>query len=227
MAVHVSAQASFRRGATGIELILATWLICLTALSPAPTQAAPTYDHHPVVRHSAGQMANFSRECARYASQGIDVQECVRQAAIARHATAKYRDFRAALADGFLPTGECEQTAAGAMGQHWARMDRMAIDGIAPRTPELILYLPSGTGFKLVGVEYEESASVGGFPHYGSSPPDKAKVTPAPVMFGGRTFEGPMQGHIAIQPWHYDLHVWLWQRNPSGLFAQFNPNLSC
>src|SRR6266498_2895652 len=26
---------------------------------------------------------------------------------------------------------------------------------------------------------------------------------------------------------HYDLHVWLWQDNPTGLFAPFNPRLAC
>ena len=26
---------------------------------------------------------------------------------------------------------------------------------------------------------------------------------------------------------HYDLHVWLYRDNPSGMFAQFNPNVSC
>lgn len=167
--------------------ILATGLVCMTALSAAPTQAAPTH-HHPVVGDRAGHGINLRRECARYASQGIDAQECVRQAAIARNATAKYRDFKAALADGFAPTGPCEQTAAGAMGQHWARLDRMAIDGVDPRTPEILLYLPTASGPELVGVESEESASVGGLPYYGSAPPDQSKVTPAPVMFGGRRF---------------------------------------
>jgi len=28
-------------------------------------------------------------------------------------------------------------------------------------------------------------------------------------------------------PVHYDLHVWFWHDNPSGLFAPFNPALSC
>jgi hypothetical protein len=28
-------------------------------------------------------------------------------------------------------------------------------------------------------------------------------------------------------PIHYDLHVWLWKHNPSGLFAPFNPEASC
>jgi hypothetical protein len=26
---------------------------------------------------------------------------------------------------------------------------------------------------------------------------------------------------------HYDRHVWLYRPNPNGVFAQFNPNVSC
>jgi hypothetical protein len=36
-----------------------------------------------------------------------------------------------------------------------------------------------------------------------------------------------MPGHNPTMPVHYDLHVWIWKANPSGLFAPFNPALSC
>lgn len=29
------------------------------------------------------------------------------------------------------------------------------------------------------------------------------------------------------QPPHSDLHVWVWQANPSGMFAPSNPNVNC
>jgi hypothetical protein len=48
----------------------------------------------------------------------------------------------------------------------------------------------------------------------------------APVLFG-RVFDGPMPGHAPGMPWHYDLHVWVWKHNPGGIFAQFNPTVSC
>ena len=64
-------------------------------------------------------------------------------------------------------------------------------------------------------------------PCYGITPPDQSRVSSAPVMFGGHSFDGPMQEPVAIQPWHSGLQVWLWERNPSGLFARYNPNLSC
>ena len=51
-------------------------------------------------------------------------------------------------------------------------------------------------------------------------------VTPTPQLFG-QTFQGPMPGHVPGMPWHWDLHVWVWANNPSGMFAQWNPALSC
>jgi hypothetical protein len=26
---------------------------------------------------------------------------------------------------------------------------------------------------------------------------------------------------------HYDRHVWVYRDNPAGMYAQFNPNVSC
>jgi hypothetical protein len=113
------------------------------------------------------------------------------------------------------------------MGQHWNRVDRIAFQGVGPRTPEQLLYVSTAAGLKLVAVEYSENALVFGLPYYGNEPPDRSHTTSAPLMFGGRRFDGPMPGHTPPQPWHYDLHVWLWERNPAGLFARFNRSLSC
>lgn len=175
----------------------------------------------------AGGAFDLRHECQRYAPQGIDVRECASQVEIAKAATAKYRDSEVARADGFVTDGHCEHSTAGTMGQHWNRVDRIAQQGVDPRTPEQLLYLPTAAGLKLVAVEYSENALVDGLPYYRSEPPDSSHTTPAPLMFGGRRFDGPMHGHIPVQPWHHDLHVWLWERNPAGLFAQYNPSLSC
>ena len=40
-------------------------------------------------------------------------------------------------------------------------------------------------------------------------------------------FDGPMPGHNPQMPVHYDLHVWLYRYNNSGLFAPWNPRLKC
>jgi hypothetical protein len=63
-------------------------------------------------------------------------------------------------------------------------------------------------------------------PWFGAEVPELGFFNPAPSLFG-QTFQGPMPGHNPQMPWHYDLHVWLFESNPSGLFAPFNPAFSC
>ena len=43
----------------------------------------------------------------------------------------------------------------------------------------------------------------------------------------GHPFDGPMPGHTPTMPIHYDLHVWVAENNPAGVFAQWNPAISC
>jgi hypothetical protein len=47
-----------------------------------------------------------------------------------------------------------------------------------------------------------------------------------PSLFG-MSFEGPMPGHVDGMPIHYDLHAWVWKKNPSGTFARWNPTVTC
>jgi len=72
---------------------------------------------------------------------------------------------------------------------------------------------------KLVGVEYFMGI---GAP--GASVPENPP--PAPILFG-RAFDGPMLGHDPEMPPHYDMHVWLWEANSSGIFEMFNPSVKC
>lgn len=85
------------------------------------------------------------------------------------------------------------------------------------RTPPLLLYQPNEDGGReLVAVEYfkvDEDQNL-------------ATNGDRPSLFGA-AFDGPMPGHSDDMPIHYDLHVWLWQHNPDGMFAAFNPEGSC
>lgn len=183
---------------------------------------------------------HLERSCARYASDGVRVAECVEELRIAHDATAKYRELAVAERDGFVKTDDCddaahhgEDPALGAMGEHWVRFDRMADEKLDPSEPEILLYINTPGGRRLMGVEWSLNRIqpgpplVGGLPYYGTEPPDPSRTTPPPRMFGGRAFNGPMQGHHLHQPWHYDLHVWLFEENPAGIFAQFNRRVSC
>jgi hypothetical protein len=143
-------------------------------------------------------------------------------------ATARYHSFEQATKDGYTIEGEpCVQEAAGAMGIHAVNPTLAGDLTIDPLRPEVLLYLPDQNGnLKLVGVEYFMVALTPTGPWFGSEAPAGGFVNAAPSVFG-QTFDGPMPGHNPSMPWHYDLHVWLWADNPSGLFAPFNPALTC
>lgn len=106
---------------------------------------------------------------------------------------------------------------------------------LIPEQPEVLLYLPGGDGnYRLVGVEYLQvlllrNTQTGQVAPWFPSTPWPAQyvvVNPTPSLFG-QSFQGPIPGHVPGMPWHYDLHVWIWDPNPSGMFAQWNPTISC
>jgi hypothetical protein len=134
-----------------------------------------------------------------------------RQVAAVRAATAKYHNVNVAIADGYLPTQQCVESPAGGMGYHFFNPtlgSDLASDSLKP---ELLIYAPSGNGgLKLVAVEYFQANAGQGRP-----------------SILGQPFEGPMAGHEPGMPEHYDLHFWIWQPNPDGLFADWNPSVTC
>lgn len=155
---------------------------------------------------------------------------CHEELAEARAATAQYHREERAVEDGFVGDPVCVQRPGfGAMGIHYLNRARMNDTSVDPAEPEILLYEPEPNGRRrLVGVEYWAPVIVDGQPWFGGpqQPPPAGQYNAAPVLFG-RTFNGPMPGHGPGMPWHYDLHVWAWRHNPSGMFAQFNPKVSC
>jgi hypothetical protein len=167
---------------------------------------------------------------------GITDKDALKDLAAARQATVKYHDVSVAEADGYVSTVECvEVPGLGGMGIHYVNFGLM--DPVVDlTTPEVLLYAPTEAGVRLVGVEYFAVALYDADPGVGvipapwigddpGAPPPGDWVTTAPTLFG-QTME-LMAGHESDMPWHYDLHVWLWQGNPDGMFADFNPNVSC
>ena len=121
-----------------------------------------------------------------------------------RAATARYHNVEVAKAAGYEELTDCVSVPGmGAMGHHYVKFPLVG-EPLDPRQPEALLYVPGPNGqLRLVGVEFitaDEDA----------------------VLFD--------QGFDLIpdsQPQLYGLHVWVWQANPSGMFAPFNPNVSC
>lgn len=124
------------------------------------------------------------------------------QLAEVRAATARYHDVEVALADGFEPASPCVANDDGdaAMGYHYVNADR--IGPLDPTLPQALLYAPGPSGqLRLVGVEYLN--------------PEGGEVLGQPLAD-----PSPLGSNTA-------LHVWLWQANPLGVFAPYNPNVSC
>ncbi|HEU0310360.1 MAG TPA: hypothetical protein VFR36_03965 [Sphingomicrobium sp.] len=164
--------------------------------------------------------------------------------AAVRAATERFRDINQALAEGYIadPMNVCDTApmmgrpaALGAMGIHYFRPDLLGItappnprvDGNGTHTdfnkPAILIYEPQADGsLELVAVENLvfikawEAAGHQAPPTYLGKSFDRMEDDPATKVDEAHMFEP-----------HYDLHVWLYRDNPNGLFAQFNPNVSC
>ena len=155
-----------------------------------------------------------------YAATGVTDPTVLAELAKVRQATAKYQDVNVAIAAGYVPPDACDAIpGVGGMGYHYVNPPLAMDPAINLLTPEILMYEKSGNGLRLVGVEYFR----------GVGAPDAQipnPAPPAPVLFG-LPFDGPMLGHIPGMPPHYDLHVWIWRPNPSGMFAIWNPKVTC
>ncbi|HEX7118564.1 MAG TPA: hypothetical protein VF212_07250 [Longimicrobiales bacterium] len=126
-----------------------------------------------------------------------------------RAATAKYRDIEAAYADGYpsrMPP--ClDNPPHGGMGLHYSNR-KLLDDRLDLEHPENLIYAPTPEGKpRLVGVEYIV--------------PYSAWDRPEPPRIFGR----PLKRADGLQLWY--LHVWTWEPNVNGLFADWNPAVKC
>lgn len=139
--------------------------------------------------------------------------------AVARGATARYRDVSQALADGYRPVGP----GTPAMGQHWVNVG-ILIDGkVDPATPAILEYATpdGGSPPMLVGVAYAMLLSGR------DEPPD----APVPATWwhahrGTLDAEALSASHSGMDMGDGDrvavLHAWLWLPNPAGDYEAEN-----
>lgn len=141
------------------------------------------------------------------------------QAALIRTATTQLRDVDAALAAGYVPVGDCaELPSVGGMGFHYLHPGLASDDVVDPAHPELLVYrATSDGGLRLSAVEF----------FVADADQDLATDDDRPALFGTHPFDGPMPGHEPGMPVHYDLHVWLYDHNPAGQLAAWNPRATC
>jgi hypothetical protein len=131
--------------------------------------------------------------------------------AAVRQATVQYHDVNAAIAAGYVPVDECVP----GMGYHYVNFGQFG--RMDPLVPDALTYAANAKGhLRLVAAEWFVVDA------------DQSLATDSdrPSMFG-KEFDGPMLGHAPGMPIHYDLHAYLWQGNPDGVLATFNPNVHC
>ncbi len=129
-----------------------------------------------------------------------------------RAETERFQDPALAVAAGYAADGHCvAHPELGGMGDHW--INQALIDPVFdPLNPEALLYAPGPGGAPvLVGVEYIVIDVGQERPHFDGHPFDVAGVPPL----------------TAAGVDHWSLHVWLHKPNPAGIFAPFNPDVSC
>jgi hypothetical protein len=130
-----------------------------------------------------------------------------------RRATAAYHDLPIAQAAGYQLLSFYNfcvySPELGAMGYHYINTSLIDLV-IDPLQPEAMVYVPDETGaLQLVSVEYMVPAAAWDAEH--SQPPS---------IFGQAFGYNANVGK-------YTLHAWIWRPNPSGMFAYYNPELSC
>jgi hypothetical protein len=125
-----------------------------------------------------------------------------------RAINARFADVDAAIKEGYAPIPCVSGIEGGAMGIHYVNGAYLADDAVNIAKPEAVMYEPKADGsMELVAVEY---------------------ITyKGPAGLGGHLFAfNGAPNRYGLDPF-YELHVWAWRDNPTGTYADMNPNVSC
>jgi hypothetical protein len=135
-----------------------------------------------------------------------------------RAATAAFHNLDIAMAAGYGAVKGCAQKpGVGGMGQHYVKGALVGDPALDTLRPEALVYEPrDGGGYRLVALEYIVLKAAWHAAN-GSNPPrlfgKGLSLVTAPNAYGLPDF--------------YEIHLWLWKKNPKGLFADWNPRVSC
>jgi hypothetical protein len=136
-----------------------------------------------------------------------------------RAATAQFRDINVALSQGFVQGTPCVSGPdTGAMGVHFVLPSRIAAGVLQANEPEALIYEPlPGGALRLVGVEFIVLASVWQTQH---------PAGPTPALDGNLLNYVGEPNRYGL-PAFYEIHVWAWEDNPKGSFADWNTHVTC
>lgn len=125
-----------------------------------------------------------------------------------RQANARFADVAVAKAEGYAPIPCVSGVDGGAMGIHYVNGALIDDEKIDIAHPEAVMYEPGPNGkLSLIAVEFI--------------------TTKGPAELGGHLFSFSGAPNRYGLPPFYELHVWAWKANPTGAFADMNPDVSC
>ena len=133
-----------------------------------------------------------------------------------RRATERFHNVEEAMAAGYADSLVCVSgLEEGAMGVHFGNGELLGDGALDPERPELLVYEPKNGQLHLVAVEYLVLAAA----WHANNP------TP-PELLGQLFHYYGSPNRYGLDP-YYELHVWAWKDNPNGMFADWNPKVSC
>ena len=134
-----------------------------------------------------------------------------------KHSLRPMQDSPAeAVRAGYFPSETCVASPMGGMGFHYVN-PQLAMAAPDPLHPSVLVYVPGKDGRLTLGAAEWFQAD---------ADQDLSTDGDRPSLFG-RSFDGPMPGHEADMPVHYDLHAWLFTPNRAGVFNPWNPAVGC
>jgi hypothetical protein len=139
-----------------------------------------------------------------------------------RDATRQYQSLKVAKADGYGKLRDADGIACidmpgeGGMGVHFVNGDLVGDAEVHGDTPELLVYDPTPDGMKLVALEYVVFRKAWRAEH----------ATGRPELYGQK-FEAVSKDNRYGLPAFFELHVWAFKHNASGMFEDWNPNVTC
>jgi hypothetical protein len=167
---------------------------------------------------ATGGQPSYAGESAQSTSQTITAASPLIEKV--RTATARFRDINVAISEGWVQGTPCVSGPdTGAMGVHFVMPSRLSKFVLQADQPQALIYEPlPGGAFRLVGVEFIVLAPVW------QGQPNSATTAPA--------LEGDLLNYISFPnrfglPAFYEMHVWAWEDNPKGSFADWNTHVTC
>jgi hypothetical protein len=185
---------------------------CERQLATAPGQVPASGGAQPALETRQVQKASGLALTSGHQHPTVELTPEMRRQLAALHPLfAEYHDQAKALEDGYEFVGPCvSDPVLGGMGDHYslnAEDDFGRGDGTyALERPQYLVYAPQENGpRRLAALDY-------------TVPYEKWQGQEPPEFFGI-----PFTRNDGFGVWMF--HIWLFQHNPAGTFANFNPNV--